>query len=59
MLPVVAAESGVLGPPRGSGIPWSGVFWQGLANGAVGLLAYQAIDTLPGLIQRRRMRFRR
>jgi rod shape-determining protein MreD len=59
MLPVVAAESGLLGPPRGSGIPWSAVFWQGLANGAVGLLAYQAIDTLPGLIQRRRMRFRR
>jgi rod shape-determining protein MreD len=59
MLPVVAAESGLVGPPRGAGIPWSAVFWQALINGAVGLLVYQAIDTLPALVQSRRMRYRR
>jgi rod shape-determining protein MreD len=58
MIPVVAAESG-LPPPRGSGLAFGAVFWQALGNGVIGLLIFQAVEGLPGLLQRRRMRYRR
>jgi rod shape-determining protein MreD len=58
MLPVVAADSG-LPVPRGAGLALGAVFWQALGNAAIGLLVFQAIEGLPGLLQRRRMRYRR
>lgn len=58
MIPVVVAEAG-LPPPRGGGVAYGTVFWQALGNGLVGLLLFQAVEGLPGLLQRRRMRYRR
>jgi rod shape-determining protein MreD len=58
MLPVVAADSG-LQAPRGAGLALGAVFWQALGNAVIGLLVFQAVEWLPGLLQRRRMRYRR
>jgi rod shape-determining protein MreD len=58
MLPVVAADSG-LPTPGGAGVAWGAVFWQAIGNGVIGLLVFQAVEGLPGLLQRRRMRYRR
>ena len=57
MLPVVAADSG-LPTPRGAGLTLGAVFWQALGNAVIGLLVFQAAEWLPGLLQRRRMRYR-
>jgi hypothetical protein len=35
------------------GLPWGGVVGQGLANALVGLLILQAIELLPGAVERR------
>lgn len=58
MLPVVAADSG-LPAPRGTGVALGAVFWQAVGNAVIGLLVFQAVEGLPGLLQRRRMRYRR
>ncbi len=58
MLPVVAADSG-LPTPRGAGLALGAVFWQAVGNAAIGLLVFQTVEGLPGLLQRRRMRYRR
>ncbi|HEX2343882.1 MAG TPA: rod shape-determining protein MreD [Vicinamibacterales bacterium] len=58
MLPVVAADSG-LPTPRGAGLTLGAVFWQALGNALIGLLVFQAAEWLPGLLQRRQMRYRR
>jgi rod shape-determining protein MreD len=58
MLPVVAADSG-LPAARGGGVALGAVFWQAVGNAVIGLLVFQAVEGLPGLLQRRRMRYRR
>jgi rod shape-determining protein MreD len=58
MLPVVAADTG-LPAPQGTGVALGAVFWQAVGNAVIGLLVFQAVEGLPGLLQRRRMRYRR
>jgi rod shape-determining protein MreD len=40
---------------RATAVPYGQIALQALGNGAVGLLAFQLVEGLPGLLQRRRM----
>ena len=40
---------------RWSAVPYGQIALQGLANAAIGLLAFQAVEGLPGILQRRRI----
>jgi rod shape-determining protein MreD len=38
--------------------PWAAILSQGLANAAIGMIGFLAIESLPGVVERRRMRRR-
>jgi hypothetical protein len=38
--------------------PWTAIVSQALANAAVGLIAFAIMESLPGVVERRRMRQR-
>lgn len=59
MLPQVVSGNAALARMGGAGVSYSAVVTQALGNGLVGLLVCQAVEGLPGLLQRRRMRYRR
>jgi rod shape-determining protein MreD len=40
---------------RATTIPYGAIFLQGLANATIGLLSFEAVEGLPGLVQRRRV----
>jgi rod shape-determining protein MreD len=40
---------------RAVGTPYTTVLWQSVANAAVGVVAYQVVDFLPGSVERRRL----
>jgi hypothetical protein len=38
--------------------PWAAILSQALANAAVGIIAFTIIESLPGIVERRRVRRR-
>jgi hypothetical protein len=38
--------------------PWAAIISQALGNAAVGMIAFMLIESLPGVVERRRMRKR-